>query len=57
MVLSLLVHLACNITPLRIALGLQDRKKLRIDLLLVLSILLLLAGAAFVVYYIRWNVI
>lgn len=57
MVLSLLMHLACNITPLRIALGLQDRKKLRIDLLLVLSILLLLAGAAFVVYYIRWNVI
>ncbi len=57
MVVSLLVHLACNITPLRIALGLEDRKNLRTDVVLVLSVLLLLAGAAFVIYYIRWSVI
>ena len=57
MVLALLVHLACNITPLRIALGLEDPRKLRIDLLLVLTVLLLLAGAAFVIYFIRWQMV
>lgn len=56
MVLSLLVHLLCNIGPLRISLGLDDRKKVRTDLLLVLSVLLLLSGVAFAVYYIRWSV-
>ncbi len=54
LVLSLLVHLTCNITPLRIALGLRDKGNIRTDIILVLSILLLLAGIAFVVYYIRW---
>lgn len=53
---SLLVHLIGNISPLRIALGLEDRHGLRTDLLLVLSVLLFLAGAAFVVYFIRWSV-
>lgn len=57
MVLSLMVHLLCNITPLRIALGIEDRHRFRTDVLLVLAILLLLAGAAFVIYYIRWSVI
>ena len=57
MAASLLVHLSCNITPLRIALGLSDKKNFRMDLLLVVSILLLLAGAAFIVYYIRWQTI
>jgi hypothetical protein len=56
MVLSLLIHLSCNIGPLRISLGLEDRKNVRLDILLVLSVLLLLAGIAFVVYYIRWSV-
>lgn len=57
MVVCLLVHLLCNITPLRIALGIEDRHRFRTDVLLVLAILLLLAGIAFVVYYIRWKVI
>lgn len=56
LVASLLVHLIGNIQPLRIALGIGDRHALRTDLLLVLAILLLLAGAAFVVYFIRWSV-
>ncbi len=55
MVLSLLVHLISNISPLRIALGITDRKNFRTDLILVLSILLLLAGIAFVIYFIRWG--
>ncbi|MBR1628270.1 MAG: pilus assembly protein PilX, partial [Lachnospiraceae bacterium] len=57
LVASLLLHLISNITPLRIALGIQERKNLQIDVLLVLAILLLVAGLAFVVYYIRWQVI
>ncbi len=57
MVITLLVHLLTNITPLRIALGLEDRKNFRTDLMLVLSILLFLAGAAFTVYFLRWYII
>ncbi len=55
MVITLLVHLICNIPPLRISLGITDRKNLRTDLMLVLSILLLLAGISFVIYFFRWG--
>lgn len=57
MVVCLMLHLLCNITPLRIALGIEDRHRFRTDVLLVLAVLLLLAGAAFAVYFIRWRVI
>ncbi len=57
MVVSLLLHLCANITPLRIALGLRDGRNIRTDLAFILAILLLLAGAAFIVYYLRWQVI
>ncbi len=55
MVITLMVHLICNISPLRIALGITDRKNFRTDIMLVLSILLLLAGIAFLMYFIRWG--
>ena len=57
LVFSLLVHLTTNIRPLKIAFGIEDKGSVRTDLLLVLSILLLLSGLAFVIYYIRWQVI
>lgn len=57
MVLSLAVHLLTNIPPLRIALGIKDSGNLRTDLLFVFSVLLLLAGVAFAVYFIRWQMI
>ncbi len=57
MVVSLLVHILSNITPLRIALGFKDKGEFRTDLLFIFSILLLLAGMAFVVYFIRWLII
>lgn len=57
MAASLLVHLLTNISPLRIALGIRDGKNLRTDILFVLAIGLFLAGAAFIIYYIRWLVI
>lgn len=57
MVVSLMVHLLTNISPLRIAIGIKDSGNVRTDVLLVLSILLLLAGVAFVVYFIRWQMV
>ena len=57
LVASLFVHLACNIRPLKIALGLSDKKNFKTDVVLVLSILLLFAAAAFLIYYVRWQVV
>lgn len=57
MVAALMVHLLTNIGPLKIALGIEDHKGLRVDILLTLSILLLLAAAAFVIYYLRWQMV
>ncbi len=57
MVLSLIVHLLCNITPLRIALGIEDKAGIRVDVMLVLAVLLLISAAAFVIYYIRWRMV
>ena len=57
MTLSLAVHLLTNIRPLKIGLGLEDKGNLKTDVLLVLSALLLLAGIAFVIYFLRWQVV
>ena len=55
MVLSLAVHLLTNIRPLKIALGIEDRKNIRTDILIVLSAVLLLSAIGFVIYLIRWQ--
>ena len=55
MVLSLTVHLTTNIRPLGIALGIEDTKNIRTDILIVLSVTLLLAAIGFVIYLIRWQ--
>ena len=57
MVVSLLIHLVSNIRPLRIALGISDKRSLRTDIAIVLCILLFLSGIAFLIYFIRWQVI
>ena len=57
MVVSLILHLTTNITPLRIALGITGKGDLKSDAVLIISILLLLSGIAFMVYFIRWQVI
>ena len=56
LVLALLVHILTNIGPLRLSFGLEDNGNLRTDLLLILAVLLLVAGIAFAVYFIRWNI-
>ncbi|MCR4946722.1 MAG: pilus assembly protein PilX [Lachnospiraceae bacterium] len=57
MVLSLLIHLTTNIRPLKIALGIEDSKNFKTDALIVLSVLLLMAGVAFFIYYLRWRAV
>ena len=54
MVLSIALHVITNVRPMMISFGIKSYKDLGIDIMLILSILLMLAGAAFVVYYIRW---
>ncbi len=54
LVAAIALHVLTNIRPLIISLGMRDHKAYRIDLLLILSVLLLLMGIAFAIYYLRW---
>ena len=54
---ALLVHLITNIRPLLIAFGIAGGRNYLKDILFVLSVVLLFTAAAFVVYYLRWNVL
>ncbi len=56
LVVSLALHILSNLKPAMLSFGIKSCKELGLDLLVVLSVLLLLMGAAFVVYYLRWNV-
>ena len=51
------VHVLSNIRPLMLGLGMRSFREFLADLLLILAVLLLLAGLAFFVYYLRWNVL
>lgn len=55
LVISLAVHLLCNIRPLFIGLGLDQRARRR-DLVIILAVILAFCAAMFVLYYYRWNV-
>lgn len=57
LVLALLLHLLSNVRPLMIALGISGLRDFVKDLLIVLAVVLLLAGCAFAVYYLRWNIV
>ena len=57
LVLSLAVHILSNLSPMLIGLGIRSFRTFLPDVLAVLSMLLLVAGMAFVVYFIRWNVL
>ena len=55
LVAALALHILTNVKPALITLGVRkDTKAFQIDLILVLSIMLLLFGIAFVIYYLRW---
>ena len=55
LIISLIIHLAFNIKPLFIALGIADRKYVK-DVVIVLSIVLAFCAAGFIIYYFRWNI-
>jgi hypothetical protein len=57
MLSALAVHLLCNIKPISIALGLYGEIGYIRDILLILSAVLGFCALAFVIYYLRWNVL
>jgi succinate dehydrogenase/fumarate reductase cytochrome b subunit len=57
MLFALAIHLLCNIKSLAIALGIYGGKGYGRDIVLILSIVLIFCTVAFVVYYLRWNVL
>ncbi len=56
LVLSVAVHVITNIKPLMISFGAKSYKVFLTDIILILSVLLVFMGIAFVIYYLRWNV-
>ena len=56
LVAALAVHIVTNVKPMLISFGVRGLKKYVGDILFVLSVLLLFMAAAFVVYYLRWNI-
>ena len=54
MVLTILLHVFINMRPMMISLGVKEYKAFKIDTLIVVSVLMLLFGMAFVIYYMRW---
>ncbi|MBQ8151620.1 MAG: pilus assembly protein PilX [Firmicutes bacterium] len=56
LVASIAVHIVTNIRPMFISMGVRSWKKWLVDVMFVLSAIMLFAGIAFVIYYLRWNV-
>ena len=57
LVASIAVHVIANVKPMLISFGVKRFRQWVGDILFVLSVLLLFMAAAFVVYYLRWNVV
>lgn len=56
LVLSVALHVIINVKPLLLSFGVKNLKPYIGDILVVLCLVLLLAVAGFVIYYLRWNV-
>ena len=56
LVISIAVHVIANVKPVLISFGIRSLKEWVGDIMFVLSVLLLFMAAAFIVYYLRWNV-
>lgn len=54
LLLTAAVHVISNIRPLMLGIGARNFRELTFDVLLVVSVILLLSGVGFTVYYIRW---
>lgn len=57
LVASIAVHVITNVKPMLISFGIRKLKPRAGDLLFFISVLLLVAAAAFIIYFIRWNTI
>ena len=57
LVLCVAIHVLCSARPLAISLGLNAPRARAADLVFALSLVLLFAAVAFVVYYLRWSVV
>ena len=55
LVLSIALHVITNVKPALIAFGIKSWKARTGEILAILSVLLLVIAAAFIVYYLRWN--
>lgn len=56
LVITLAVHILSNIRPLLISFGIAGFRAYVKDILLVLAFILLMSTVAFVIYFLRWNV-
>ena len=56
LVLTLLVHILSNIRPLLISFGIAGFRAYVKDILLVLAVILFISAIAFVIYFLRWNI-
>ena len=56
LMVTLAIHILMNVRPMLISFGVRGLRRYVGDILFVLSVLLLFMAAAFVVYYLRWNV-
>lgn len=54
LVIVLAIHILSNVRPLLIGFGFEGRKGRAADVFMVLTIMLLLCAAAFLIYYVRW---
>lgn len=55
LVAALAVHIIANARPMLISFGVRKQKPRVGDILFIMSALLLIMAAAFIVYYLRWN--
>ena len=56
LVFTLLIHILANIRPLLISFGISGFRLYIKDILLILAIISLFGAFAFVIYYLRWNI-
>ena len=54
LVLSVLLHIVTNIRPMMLGSGIRGAKEFIADMAVIFSVLLLVSGIAFVVYFVRW---
>ena len=54
LLLAIALHVVINVKPYLLSFGMRAHRQVAVDILLVLSGLLVLFGAAFIVYYLRW---